>query len=355
MPRVHARLGPVLRTRKTLLDAANVALIPLRPLSIGEILDGAFLIVRRNARSLLGLPLVFVAALSLVIAATTLVGQLLGEFSASFVSILILLLQSLLIGTAAAGALVWLMGLLTRASIITVMGDGFAPPAKLTIRQALRFAGPMLALALLIAAVLSLMQGAAGAVNFILTYTLVSGGSLAADGATFLIETILVMVLSVFLGCWLISWLSVAVPVYVAEGAFAPDWVGRGRRPVNVVSALLRSFVLVGWRDSFRVALVLTAAVCLVLLAGVFVFVGIFGILYLFLASLQMSLEVAMQAVVMSTVAGVVGVIVAASLGIAYLSALQALLYLDLRMRREGLDLALRFTVVPVPEPGSVL
>lgn len=338
-----------------MLDAANVALIPLRPLSIGEILDGAFLIVRRNARSLLGLPLVFVAALSVVVAVTTLVGRLLGEFSGSFVGVLIILLQALVVGVVAAGALVWLMGLLTRASIVTVMGEGFAPPVRLTIRQAVRFAGPMLALALLIGAVLSLMQGVAGTVNMILTYATFSVGGLADDETTFLMEAVLVMVLGVFLGCWLVSWVSVAVPVYVAEGAMAPDWVGRGRRPVNVVTALLRSFVLVGWRDSFRVGVVLTGAVCLMLLSGVFVFVGIFGILYLFLASLQLSLEVATQALAMSAVAGVVGVIVAASLGIAYLSALQALLYLDLRMRREGLDLALRFTVVPVPEPGSVL
>jgi hypothetical protein len=34
--------------RPPVLDAARAALIPLRPLTIGEILDGAFLIVRRN-------------------------------------------------------------------------------------------------------------------------------------------------------------------------------------------------------------------------------------------------------------------------------------------------------------------
>jgi hypothetical protein len=283
------------------------------------------------------------------------VGQLLGEYSGSVVTIVIILLQSLLVGVVSVGAFVWLMGLLTRASIVTVMGEGFAPPVRLTMRQAVRLAGPMLALALLIAALLSLIQGAASMLSLLFAYSAFFLGGSSGDEATFLIQAILVTVLSVFVGCWLVSWISVAVPVYVAEGAMAPDWVGRGRRPVNVVSALVRSFVLVGWRDSFRVALVLTAAVCLMLLAGIFVFVGVFGVLYLFLASLQLSFEVAMQALVLSAVAGVVGVIVAASLGIAYLSALQALLYLDLRMRREGLDLALRFTVVPVPETGRAL
>ena len=38
---------------------------------------------------------------------------------------------------------------------------------------------------------------------------------------------------------------------------------------------------------------------------------------------------------------------------LAYVAAVQTLLYLDLRMRREGLDLALRFDGVPVPQPCS--
>ena len=44
--------------RPPVLDASRTALIPLRPLTIGEILDGGFLIVRRNVRLMIGLPLV---------------------------------------------------------------------------------------------------------------------------------------------------------------------------------------------------------------------------------------------------------------------------------------------------------
>ena len=44
--------------RPPVLDASHTALIPLRPLTIGEILDGGFLIVRRNVRLMIGLPLV---------------------------------------------------------------------------------------------------------------------------------------------------------------------------------------------------------------------------------------------------------------------------------------------------------
>jgi hypothetical protein len=48
--------------RPPVLDASRTALIPLRPLRIGEILDGGFLIVRRNVRLMLGLPLAVAVA-----------------------------------------------------------------------------------------------------------------------------------------------------------------------------------------------------------------------------------------------------------------------------------------------------
>ena len=52
-------MSALTRTRRPpVLDAARTALIPLRPLTIGEILDGGFLIVRRNIRLMVGLPLV---------------------------------------------------------------------------------------------------------------------------------------------------------------------------------------------------------------------------------------------------------------------------------------------------------
>ena len=44
--------------RPPVLDASRTALIPLRPLTIGEILGVGFLIVRLNVRLMIGLPLV---------------------------------------------------------------------------------------------------------------------------------------------------------------------------------------------------------------------------------------------------------------------------------------------------------
>jgi hypothetical protein len=48
-----------------------------------------------------------------------------------------------------------------------------------------------------------------------------------------------------------------------------------------------------------------------------------------------------------------VAILVAMSAVLAYVAAVETLLYLDLRMRREGLDLAMRFDCMPVPQPSA--
>jgi len=55
------------------------------------------------------------------------------------------------------------------------------------------------------------------------------------------------------------------------------------------------------------------------------------------------------------TIFGVVAfsVLLAMSALLAYVAAVQTLVYLDLRMRREGLDLAMRFDCVPIPQPSA--
>lgn len=118
----------VLRTRKTLLDSANVALIPLRPLSIGEVLDGAFLILQRNARSLLGIPLAVMFCLAVLVAANAALTWALADVTSSVASVILIVVQSLLLGLTLVGALLWVSGLQTRSAILTVMGEGFAPP-----------------------------------------------------------------------------------------------------------------------------------------------------------------------------------------------------------------------------------
>ena len=55
------------RSRARRLDAARSALIPLRPLTIGEVMDASVLIVRRNAGRMVLAPLVASAALRIAL------------------------------------------------------------------------------------------------------------------------------------------------------------------------------------------------------------------------------------------------------------------------------------------------
>lgn len=350
--------GPVTpqRTRKYLLDSASVALIPLRPLSVGEAMDAAFLIVRRNARSLLGLPFAVVCALSILYVAGWGMWALMGEVRVEIATILLLIVQFLLLALVTSALMMWLSGVLTRASLQTAMGEGFAPPTKLTLRQAMRWFLPMLAIALLMGAYLSLAQSVGSIGLLLLQFTLLL--NVNADELTLALQALAVMVGGLFITCWLYSWVSVAIPAYVAEGPLAPPWVGRGNRPTNVVMAFVRSMRLVGWKGSFRVALTLTGTVFGLLLAAAMVFVGCFLLLLMFIQALQIGADGADligSLVILMLIAIAIGVTVVFAIGIAYVSSLQTLLYLDLRMRREGLDLALRFESVPVPQPNQAV
>lgn len=344
------------RTRKSLLDAANVALIPLRPLSIGEILDGAFLIVQRNVRSLLGLPLVVVFILCVLTGVSYLLTWVLGDVASPIALIVLIVLETMILGVTSAGAMVWVSALQTRSAIVTVMGDGFAPPSPMTLRQALRFIGPVLAMAVLFVAFASIAQGATSMVSLLVSMLMLVMPT-AQDPLTASLMGVVVLAVSIFVTGWVYSWVSVALPVYMAEGKAAPDWVGKGSRPINVVMAFARSFVLVGLRNSVRGALVWMATFSLLLLCMFFVYIGALAIALLFVRSLGIQVLTDPTAVLMLNVLMATGMIVALiatlSLGLAYVSAVQTLFYLDLRMRREGLDLALRFTDVPVPDSAG--
>jgi hypothetical protein len=343
----------VIRNRKTLLDAASVSLIPLRPLSPGEILDGAFLIVRRSARRLLALPLLVIAIVAVWLTLTSFLTVLLGEYGGVGVAIVMNLLQIGLGSLLITGTVMWLAGILSRSSLLTVLGEGFAPPSSLPLRRALRWIGPMLAIAVLFGAYFGLAQLVGSTVSMV--GLIMAAAFPPVDDFTLALQVIGWMLAMMFVVCWLASWISLVVPVYAAEGRLAPEWVGRGTTPVSVPMAFVRSFRLVGWRGSLRLSLVLLAMVVLLLIAAVMLYAGTFVLTLLTvyaLGSIEAPVDLDLVIMVALALAGVCLTLLA-SLGIAYLSSLLTLSYLDQRMRREGLDLALRFPSVPVPTPGT--
>ncbi len=152
-------------------------------------------------------------------------------------------------------------------------------------------------------------------------------------------------------GCY--GYLSLTVPALAAESRRSPAWIGTTAKPTNVISAFERSVRLVGKKNLIRVVGVYggLAAICVgtVLLVGL----GTTGVVLLFAQSVNADL--AWLLTQPWTIFGIasVAVLVSMSAVIAYAAAVQSLLYLDLRMRREGLDLAMRFDCVPIPQPTA--
>ena len=134
--------SPVLRAGRTrrpaVLDAARHVIIPLRPLGIGEILDGAFLIVRRNVRLMLGLPLVVAGGAAVYVLAGVGMWVALGNTTARTAQIVLTVLMGLLGMLLLQQCLVWMTAILSRGKPADRAGrrlrphDGRGEPAHVT-------------------------------------------------------------------------------------------------------------------------------------------------------------------------------------------------------------------------------
>lgn len=342
---------PVNRVRPAVLDASRTALIPLRPLTIGEILDGAFLIVRRNVRLMLGLPLVIAGGTAVYVLTGVGLWVLLGNTTARTAQVVLTVLMGLLGLLLLQQCLVWMTAILSRVSLQTVLGDGFAPATSaVTLRSSLPLFWPVLGLSLLQYVAVNLVQ----TVITLLYYAVVLGAVLSGVQSETLatIGVILLSVLTYLIAMVCYAYLSLTVPALSTESRHAPGWIGKPARPTTVLSSFGRAFSLVGKRNLVRVALLFGGMVLICLGMIMLVAAGAAAILYLFATSI--SLDVSTLVTNPWTIFGVVtfAILVAMSALLAYVSAVQTLLYLDLRMRREGLDLAMRFDCMPIPQPA---
>ncbi len=344
--------GRPARRRPAVLDASRTALIPLRPLTIGEILDGAFLIVRRNVRLMLGLPLVVAGGTAIYVLFGVGLWLLLGNTTARTAQIALTVVMGLVGLLLLQQCLVWMTAILSRVSLQTVLGPGFAPSTDaVTLRSSLPLFWPVLGLSLL----QYLLLNAAQTALTLLYYGALLGVTLAGveDDTVGIVVVGLISLLTFGLAMLVYSYLSLTVPALSTESRHAPAWIGKPGKPTTVVSSFGRAFGLVGKKNLVRVALLFAGmfGICvgLVLVAAF----GAAAILYLFASSINADiLELATNP---WTVFGLIAfsVLVAMSAVLAYVSAVQTLLYLDLRMRREGLDLAMRFDCMPVPQPAA--
>lgn len=350
--------GPVLpgrpNRRPAVLDASRAALIPLRPLTITEVLDAAFLVVRANARMMVGLPLVVAGAAGLYLLGGIGLWFLLGDTSEETVQIVTVVLYGLLGLLLLTMCVVWMTAVLSRITLETVLGPGFVPPTQWTLRRALRLFWPMVGLSLLQWVAASTMQSiVVSGIYFLLIAIMLAMGSTGASATMIGIVSTAISVIGYVIAAAAYSYLSLAVPAYATEHQHAPAWIGTPARRTNIITAFLRSFALIGLRNLPRSALIMAGATSISLL--VITLVGFGSLLVLLLYTTSFGVSVFDLLANPWTYVGVFGFssIVALSALLAFVAAAQTLLYVDLRMRREGLDLAMRFDSVPIPQPSA--
>jgi hypothetical protein len=311
--------------------APKPGVIPLRPLGVGEILDGAFASIRRNPKAVLGLAAVVMtisAVISAVITRTLLnlgglnlpsPGQQLTPAQAThlvgrIVAVVVPAFGLALLLTFIVQAI--LAGLLAPIIARAVSGQ------QISAADAWRATRPRLP-SLLLATLLVLLAGLGPLliVGLIVGVAFVAG----APAAVYAVLALLGLV-ALVLTIWFSTMLSLVTPVVVLEN----ESPGR---------ALARSWRLVT-RSFWRVFGITLLAGLIVAIAG-----GILQLPFTFLGAVSGSGIVA-------TVILVIGTIAAGTVTRPITAGVTVLLYVDMRMRKEGLDLALR-TASGTGQPGT--
>ncbi|KAE8762191.1 glycerophosphoryl diester phosphodiesterase membrane domain-containing protein [Georgenia thermotolerans] len=305
--------------------AAQPGIVPLRPLNVGEILDGAFRSIRANPKVMFGLSLVVMAVLSVIqaIFVGVFVNQAMPFMSSTATpEELAALGVGSSIGYLAASiaislASVVLTGLLIISVSQSVLGRVISihdlwAQAK---GQVWRLIGLTVLLGLI---------GLAVAVVVTVVAVLLIGGVVAAGGsgggtAVAVLLTLLLVFGAVIFGVFLAVRLGLAAPVLMLERSGVGDslkrsWALTRQQFWRIFGILALAYIIVGVLNS----------VLLVPLSVIGALVGPSGAL----------------SGTMLVVSSVVSVLISA-LTTPFLSAVLALVYIDVRMRKEALDVEL--------------
>lgn len=337
-------------------------LVPLRPMTLGVILAGSFQVMRRNPRTTLVPALV--VALLLGVASSAGVAVYMGALERSFLA-----------GTSADAAAIGAGGLLA-AGLVALLAAALATAAtsllqgvivgevaRGTVGERLRFGelwamyrgrfGALIGYTALIVLAVGLAMAIAIAIAIGVVAALAVGATSSTDAVTAALAgfgvTVLTMLGAAALGLWLSTKL-----------AFVPAGIVLERLPIG--AAIARSWRLT--RGSFwRVLGILLLVQVMIgfatqLISTPVSFIATLGLTLLdptgATSSSPDSILGTMTAAMILTTA--ITAIVTA-VGLVVQSATSSLLYLDLRMRREGLDLELaryveaRQTGEPVADP----
>jgi hypothetical protein len=297
-----------------MLSVAQPGIIPLRPLTMGEIYDGAFKAIRANPAVMFGLAAAVVAVVAILQGALTWgltedlnrfasqvdpttqdVDELYGTLSASIVPSLAATVVSFVVTTA-------LNGVLIHCISQSVLGR------TLPLGELWTLVRPQLLKLIALTLLISLLAAVVAVAAFV--PALAVGLGTGDVGATIGL-TLLGLVLAIAALLFVIVATVLATPVLVLERA-------------GVFTALKRSWQLTRhsfWRVAgiYLLTSILVAVVAGIVSAPVGFFGGLVGPTGL-------------------TIAQILGTIIASSLTTPFFAGVIALLYIDIRIRREGLD-----------------
>ncbi|MBP0454286.1 hypothetical protein J5Y04_32840 [Kitasatospora sp. RG8] len=298
--------------------------IPLRPLGVGEILDGAVSTIRTHWRTTLGLSL----GLAVIEQGGTLAAQLAingstGNLTQALAGVVVLPLNLLIAVIASA--------LLTMVVSRAVLGK------SATAGEAWREARPQL----LRMFGLSLLSGLIWGGIVLLGFTPLIGYVVAgADEPAIVGLLVVVGLLSVPAAVWVGVQLSLAAPALMLEKQGITAALSRSRRLVRGAWWRQAGINLLAWVLSFIVSMIIATPFAVIGMA-----LG-FDHLVNEAGSTDASVPASML------VASAIGGIIASTLTIPFSAAITVLLYVDQRIRREALDIELA-RAAGLPEYGG--
>ncbi|WP_395404765.1 hypothetical protein ACHMXB_09630 [Arthrobacter sp. UC242_113] len=302
--------------------------VPLRPLMFGEIMDGAFKTIRRNPKAMLGAGLVAQALGAVLAGVIPLVTPASDASAEAWLGNLSTSEMTSLFAGVAGGFM--LIGLVTVFISVVMQGAMVVPVARSILNRQTGFRQMWLlargrAWALVRLAgigVAAVLLGGA----FIALATVLLANSMGTGALVIVLPLFLAFIAAII---WVSVKLTVAPAVIVVEDVGALDGIRRSW-------AVTRR----SWWRVFGIVLVVS------------LLVGIIGQIVLIPLTLLTGLlttvagpqDPASQAAALQVVVGVATAIVSAAVGavaFAFQTSVMALLYMDLRMRNDGLDIAL--------------
>jgi hypothetical protein len=313
--------------------------VPLRPLNLGEVIDGAFTTIQRYPKIMLGMSAVVMTAVTVLsfvgfsVAGLGSLANATPEEVARMSDTAWLTFFGAMIGVLLAA---WLGGIILTGMITVTVAKGVLGQ-PMTVREAWEGCRPHLPRLLGLSFVLGLAVTAA----IIALIVVVAVGFAFHVGVG---AVLLLLALGVGIWAGIVVWArtAAAVPALVLE-IRPPQHPGEAPQRLGILAALVRSWLLVKGRTGRTFGTLLVAAIIASIVGTVvqtafnFLSAGIGAGLGEAATTDPFSLENGLLPIAVMSI----GYVAASVLQVAFLSGVNALVYIDARMRKEGLDIEL--------------